>query len=485
MLVDIQTLGYIIENAGFQGNIDLVDAITDNLSDDAQTFISPNIWSNTLQGLADAPAFNPDVTQEAANAQVREIMEDLADHSYADIAMLVDIQTLGYIIENASINDNFGLVEAITDNLSDDAQTFIQPSTWSNIIQEITASSSPWVWANSPLSQENADALVNKIMSDLADNSQSDISQIMDIGFLGSTMSFAIMQGQQNIVKAITDNLSDAAQLQVNPLDWSSTIAEIAGGYSITPTHTQEEQNSFLREVMEGLADNSLADISQIIDVSWIDTIAQDLAGAYIPGAGVNSDGLDAFLDNLSDDALVHLDTAALENLGVDAGSNANDMLWGNAGNFEALYGLGGNDYVIGSNGDTALYGGDGVDYVYDFGGSDNDTISGGDGADFLYGGGGADTFVFREGETGVDTVWGFNSGAGDRLDITNYLDQFDPLQDAINDFVILTEANGSTTVSVDVDGTGSGAAQDIAVLSGSTSLDITDVIDVDTGIIV
>ncbi len=198
-----------------------------------------------------------------------------------------------------------------------------------------------------------------------------------------------------------------------------------------------------------------------------------------------NFDAVDAVLDNLSANALTSIDTVALDASDVAVGSDSSDIIWGLFGGTEALYGLGGNDLLIGGSGDTALYGGDGNDRLYDLGGNGDDVISGGDGSDRLYGGGGADTFVFREGETGVDTVLGFNSGAGDRLDITNYLDQFDPLQDAINDFVILTESNGSTTVSIDIDGTGSGVAQDIAVLRGSTGLDITDVIDVDTGIIV
>ena len=186
---------------------------------------------------------------------------------------------------------------------------------------------------------------------------------------------------------------------------------------------------------------------------------------------------IDAIVDNLSDQALTFVDTVALKAQGVDVGTNGNESLWDTSGTYDAIYGLGGNDTVVGGGNDTSLYGGDGTDYVYDWIGG-NDVISGGDGADFLYGGSGADSFVFYEGETGVDTIWAFNSVEGDRLDIRDYLDQFDPLQDAINDFVILTENGNSTTVSVDIDGTGAGAAQDIATLSGVTGLNIEDVID-------
>ena len=63
-------------------------------------------------------------------------------------------------------------------------------------------------------------------------------------------------------------------------------------------------------------------------------------------------------------------------------------------------------------------------------------------------------------------------------MNINDYLEQYDPTQHAIEDFVILTEANGSTTVSVDVDGQGPGGTQDLALLNGVTGLDIDDVID-------
>ena len=316
-------------------------------------------------------------------------------------------------------------------------------------------------------------------MEDLADHSYADISMLVDVYVLGSVMENAGFQGNIDLIDAIADSLSDDAQATIPSYAWASIIELVADAPAFNPGVTQEAANAQVREIMEDLADHSYADISMLVDMGQMNTTVQNLA------TNDNFDAVDAVLDNLSANALTSIDTAALAASDVAVGSDSSDIIWGLFGGSEALYGLDGNDLLIGGSGDTALYGGDGNDYLYDLGGNGDDTISGGDGSDQLYGGSGADTFVFREGETGVDTVLGFNSGAGDRLDITNYLDQFDPLQDAINDFVILTESNGSTTVSIDVDGAGSGTAQDIAVLRGSTGLDITDVIDVDTGIIV
>ncbi len=272
-------------------------------------------------------------------------------------------------------------------------------------------------------------------------------------------------------VDAIVDNITDSQQLFISPFEWSNAIQSIADAPLFDPTIAQADADAQIREIMADLADNPIIDISYIVDIPALGFTLQNLAMQDSFGT------IDAIVDNLSDQALTFVDTVALKAQGVDVGTNGNESLWDTSGTYDAIYGLGGNDTVVGGGNDTSLYGGDGTDYVYDWIGG-NDVISGGDGADFLYGGSGADSFVFYEGETGVDTIWAFNSVEGDRLDIRDYLDQFDPLQDAINDFVILTENGNSTTVSVDIDGTGAGAAQDIATLSGVTGLNIEDVID-------
>ncbi len=472
-IVDAGQLGLIMENAGFNGNIDAIDAIVDNLSDDAELFIAPFTWSNILQLVVDAPFFDPTVTQAQANDLLRDIMEQLADNQFADIAQIVDAGQLGLIMENAGFNGNIDAIDAIVDNLSDDAELFIAPFTWSNILQLVV--DAPFF--DPSVTQAEANDLLRDIMEQLADNQFADIAQIVDAGQLGLIMENAGFNGNIDAIDAIVDNLSDDAELFIAPFTWSNILQLVVDAPFFDPSVTQAEANDLLRDIMEQLADNQFADIAQIVDAGQLDAVVQNSA------LNDNFEAVDAVLDNLSDQALASIDTVALQAAGVDIGTNGAETLWDSAGNFEALYGLGGNDFVIGGNGDTALYGGDGVDYVYDFGGSDNDVISGGDGSDFLYGAGGADSFVFYEGETGVDTIWVFNSAEGDRLNVNDYLDQYDATQHAIEDFVILTEANGNTTVSIDADGQGSGGTQDIAVLNGVTGLDVDDVIDT-TGLV-
>ncbi len=96
-------------------------------------------------------------------------------------------------------------------------------------------------------------------------------------------------------------------------------------------------------------------------------------------------------------------------------------------------------------------------------------------GSDILFGDNGADTFVF-ENLGAQDTILDFNTAEGDQLDLSALITDYDPLQDSINDFLFATESNGSTTISVDVSGSGNAADAIAAVnLEGVTGLSIDD----------
>lgn len=164
------------------------------------------------------------------------------------------------------------------------------------------------------------------------------------------------------------------------------------------------------------------------------------------------------------------------------------DTLTGNAGN-DYIYGEAGADTLNGNDGADWLSGGDGNDILY--GGNDNDTLYGGDGNDTLngdggddmlygadgldtiYGNGGADTFVFTSDSAfnNVDVVKDFDvSTDNDVLDIANLLGAYDPLTDAITDFVQITDSGSDSNVAVDADGGADNFVQ-IATLEGITGL--------------
>lgn len=115
------------------------------------------------------------------------------------------------------------------------------------------------------------------------------------------------------------------------------------------------------------------------------------------------------------------------------------------------------------------------------YGDAGNDTLYGQYGADELWGGSGADTFVFEQNcaYNGVDTIKDFSIFENDALDISDLLSLYDPIADAISDFVQLTTAAGNTSIAIDADATGVGESfENIVVLEGVTGLTLNDLVN-------
>jgi Ca2+-binding RTX toxin-like protein len=87
-------------------------------------------------------------------------------------------------------------------------------------------------------------------------------------------------------------------------------------------------------------------------------------------------------------------------------GGDGDDRLEGGGRGFNTLDGGAGNDRLFGGNGDGEMFGGDGDDVID--GQQGDDLIRGGAGNDILTGGEGADTFLFVEGDIGVDVITDF-----------------------------------------------------------------------------
>lgn len=173
------------------------------------------------------------------------------------------------------------------------------------------------------------------------------------------------------------------------------------------------------------------------------------------------SDGDDILYGGAGDDKSVWENGIKIINASV-VGGNGNDTMYGEAGS----------DRLTGNNGNDIMFGGVGEDYLY--GNDDNDLLNGDEGLDYLYGGSGNDTLLFGDGN---DSLWG-NDGddifeayevisqdsdmayamdfveGEDAIDISDLLSGYDPLNDAITDFVNIAQGS-HTTVQVDRDGTG------------------------------
>lgn len=154
-------------------------------------------------------------------------------------------------------------------------------------------------------------------------------------------------------------------------------------------------------------------------------------------------------LPNLGDadfeDVLFDLD---IDQAHVDASEPGNDILIGGAGN-DIMYGEAGDDIIVM-----------------------------GDGFDQAYGGSGSDQFVFDVLDALTDKINDFETGVGaDVLNITDILQGYDPLTDAIGDFVQLVQNGADTEVHVNADGDVGGVFTAIAVFEGGISDTLTDLI--------
>ena len=162
---------------------------------------------------------------------------------------------------------------------------------------------------------------------------------------------------------------------------------------------------------------------------------------------------------------------------GDQGAGNIVDVLFGRAnddtmkgyGNNDVLSGDAGADRIWGGNGNDLIHGGSGNDTLY--GEAGNDTLYGGTGADTLSGGAGADRFMFDPATDAVDTITDF-SASEDVLDLSAMLTQFDPLTQAITDFVQITDSGANSILKVDKDGAANGQIwTQVATLTGVTGL--------------
>ena len=87
-------------------------------------------------------------------------------------------------------------------------------------------------------------------------------------------------------------------------------------------------------------------------------------------------------------------------------GGSGHDTIMGGSGN-DTIDGGSGNDYLEGNDGNDVIHGGSGTDVIH--AGSGNDRVRGGAGDDVLHLGTGADIVEWKDGDLGLDTVYGFS----------------------------------------------------------------------------
>jgi len=91
-----------------------------------------------------------------------------------------------------------------------------------------------------------------------------------------------------------------------------------------------------------------------------------------------------------------------------------------------------------------------------------------------------ADTFRIENVSDEVVTIEGFSAEEGDRIDVSQVLEQTDDVTAAINDFVYARSDGDDTIISIDMDGTGAGQAQDLVRLSDVSAEDLQNMFNAD-----
>ena len=275
-------------------------------------------------------------------------------------------------------------------------------------------------------------------------------------------------------------------ELRVDDLTSDDQLDGGAGNDAASLSGIYSTLDSYELSIVGGLLQGSLGGIA--LNLNSIENLTYfngglgddivNISGQSAEGTIRGNNGNDSLTGGVSDDSI--------------SGGSGNDILTGGAGDDviqgdgdnDSLYGGVGNDLLIGGYEDDVLIGGAGNDILHGESSQNgsyragNDTLLGGDGNDFLdgdygndhleggagddilIGGVGSDTFIFRNGDTGTDTIGDFWAVAGgDVLDLTDLLSDISvAIEDGVNlDAYLNFSLSGSDTIlEIDIDGNGS-----------------------------
>jgi Ca2+-binding RTX toxin-like protein len=344
-----------------------------------------------------------------------------------------------------------------------------------------------------------------------------DVVQIMSNGF-----SFAALRADGSVVTWGDDRYGGSSSSVASALNGTNDVVSFATIYtddvystavnnpptgSVTISDTTPQTEQTLR------ASNTLADLDGLgtISYAWFSGgIAVGSGNSYTvtpSDAGKQISVTASYTDALGNPESVSSALTSLVAV-VSSGSSGNNTLVGGSGDDElnggsgndVLTGGAGNDHLLGGSGNDNLDGGTGDDELE--GGSGNDVLTGGSGNDHLSGGSGNDTLNGGLGQDELNggsgkNVFIFNTALGaSNIDIINDFRPIDDtfqLENAIftsltttgtlsssylkistaagdsNDYIVYNSTTG--VLYYDADGSGSGAAVQIAMLGSKLAL--------------
>ncbi len=291
------------------------------------------------------------------------------------------------------------------------------------------------------------------------------------------------LSGFENILgSSYNDTLTGDANNNVIEGGAGNDILDGAGGASDTVSYASAASGVTVNlatatlQNTGGAGSDTLSNFENILGSAHNDVLTGNSSNNIIDGGAGNDtlNGAGGTSDTVSyasasAGVTVNLSTTTAQNT-VGAGTDT-------LSNFENLSGSAFNDTLTGNSGANTLRGGMGRDTLH--GGSGNDTIYGdegrdiliaSDGVDTLYGGADSDIFMFNATNTSSDTIADLSLAGRDQIDVSGILIGFDPLTDAITDFVQITTSGSNSLLKVDVDGGANNFVQ-IATITGVTGL--------------
>ncbi len=390
---------------------------------------------------------------------VEGLLNEFGDYQNGDIKVHItpfatDVKPSGTF----SVTDAGGLSDALTylETLTGSGYTNYE----SPLIEANT-----WLQSGDPIGGDAitttyfiSDGHPNKYIDDLGNIRYDGSGNVVMEEITGSDGSddVGLLQGLSDDVIAVGINASDSIMSRLDVVDSDGDALNIDDPSDLSVVFKDTSPLNNLADVGDDVIEGGSGDDVIFGDSVHTDALADDHGLNTTDGAGWQvfdelENGQSANDPDWSRDETVDYIRSHSNELAEESTDDSGD---GRQGGDDALYGGAGNDLIYGQEGD--------------------DLIDGGSGDDVLSGGSGADTFVQNAVNQGVDVIRDFSADEGDVLDLAGLIQNYDPTQQALDDFIFSRDENGGTVLSVDVSGSGdANNAVDLVALEGLQNMDV------------